>query len=297
MVTEQTQEEKKTAFKYWMDHIQPRQFAGLEDSFDNGYKIADYISRELGDVWTVQNISAAVQALKNNLHGLGVQHSPEYLAAQQKAAVEKAAKEKQDRVAAALEQTINMWLEKHCPTGLKSSSGQPYEGDVHRIIEYLKTNHGPAFQNGQITTEDLNNSISVLAPVLTWFSNDPAARQIRNRPVPVRKLSRQAQIDAGIIPAETQRPNHATDGKLNSLEDLVKFAAKEELRKRGITESPIMAEANTIVVQDRRGRIDRAKTAEVLKVNIFANGKLDETATLNARKKQADFYERNKNQI
>ena len=58
-----------------------------------------------------------------------------------------------------------------------------------------------------------------------------------------------------------------------------------------------MVEADAIVVQNRRGKVDPGKTAEVRKIVIYTNGKLDEARTLQARNKAADAYENSKNQI
>jgi hypothetical protein len=63
-------------------------------------------------------------------------------------------------------------------------------------------------------------------------------------------------------------------------------------------ESPIMREAEAIVVQSRfSGKVDRGRTAEVQKIVIRKNGVILESETLAARRAAADKFERDKNQI
>jgi hypothetical protein len=272
----------KGVCEHWLKY-----FAG-EDYIDDEHNrdvMLNYIKFNLKGEVTTQTLNQARDACYANLHGLGVARTPAQLAA--KAAREKAAAEqqRQERLAAALQHTVTVWLDKHCPLGLKASNGEPFEGDVHRIIEYLKTNYGPAYQNGQITVENLNAAVETLAPVLTWFSND---REIRNKPVPPpRKLSEKALIEAGMKIARDPR-NHARDGQFTNPASTMRKIVKKLV---GHTDPDLIKADQISVINGKTGKVDHSFTAELRKIKVFnKDGSVNGRETLRLRNAAADEY-------
>jgi len=284
-------EQVKQICEHWLKYFAPKDYT---DDIWNRDLMMTFIKYKCGGEVTTENLNAACKANHADLHGLGVAHTPSQIAAKAKEEAERKKAEEVERNYAEQTQVVQTWLSRHCPEGLKGPNGEPFPGDQDRLVAFVLKNHG-----GKFSIDALNNAVEVLSPVLTWFSSDPADREIRNKPVTPRKLSRQAMIDAGLLPLEPERPSHAkTDGNLKSPEDLIRFMAKEELLRKGVTSSPIMAEADAIVVQNRRGRVDAGKTAEVRKIIVYSRpGVIDEIRTLQARNKAAEKYERDKNQI
>jgi hypothetical protein len=156
-------------YEHWLETAAPANF--VNDDW-NASLIEGFIFRSKRNVFNPENLSAAVldSWVASQLH---IALSPE----QQAAKIEN---ERIARVTALLQQTINAWLANNCPTGLKASNGEPFPGDVHRIIEYLKTTCADRYETGLITPEDLNNAVRTLSDVLTYFDKSPEALKIRN---------------------------------------------------------------------------------------------------------------------
>jgi hypothetical protein len=160
-------------FEYWFDTEVPTVCPKLINDDWNVRLIETFVFANKRNVFSPENLTAAVQDswVASQLH---IELTPEEKAA-------KAEQERIARVAGLLQQTINVWLERHCPTGLLASNGEPFEGDVHRLIEYLKRNCGDRYENGTITVEDLNAAVRTLTEsnVLTYFDRSPEAMRIR----------------------------------------------------------------------------------------------------------------------
>jgi hypothetical protein len=291
MKSRQSVEDITKICKHWVQYVAPVSFPGYVDDRHNGDVLHTYIQSEFDGFYSLANLSKVAKLNESNLHGLGVAESAEVKAARAKEAADKAEVQRLEKVAAEQDRVIQTWLRDNCPQGLKSSNGQPYVGDVDRIREFLNRNY-----KGEITIESLNDAVSTLSNVLTWFSRKPEDMQIRGIKPKERILSDKMKRESGMLLPERQQ-DHANDGKFNSPEKLIRLVAQEELRRRGITTSPIMAEADAIVVQNRRGKVDAVKTAEIRQIMVYTNGKLDEAATLRARNKAADEAELAKNRI
>jgi hypothetical protein len=296
-------EERKRVLEFWVQYIKPGKFPDLVVDGDlghkNGVKIASHIEAVFNSNWSVENLSTTVSALKNELWGLGIA-TPEQAKSREQKAKEAAAKQRAEDLKAHNQAVFSKWLSEECPLGL-IVDGHLYPTTHEKVVAYIFRNH-PKVE--VITAAMLSQAVVTLGNNLDYFSSKPEDRVLRNQPAPKTReqiqqetLSDRAKREAGLLPPERQIPSHANDGKLNSLKDLVEFSAKEELRRKGVTSSPIMAEADRIVVQNRTGKIDITKTAEVRKILIYTNGKLDEFATLKARNKAADVYEAAKNRI
>lgn len=139
------------------------------------------------------------------------------------------------------------WLEKHCPTGLKTTNGGLTSTDVEKISQLIARNHGDIW-----SIPALNDAVEKLHSNLTWFDSSPGAVIIRNRPVKERQLSEQAQREAGMRP--NRLPSHTDDTKPISQRDLLQKIAKnilqtmpEEVRNY----NPFKARAEAMVVQVR----------------------------------------------
>jgi len=285
MVT-QKQEEKVYLVKYWLENVMPYQFPGFVDNNSNSAKIHEHIRRVFGGVYSLQNISATVGSLSSNLLGLGVA-SPEQDAARKKAEDDKRKAEEARKDAEAQAQVVQTWLTRYCPEGLKGPNGEPFPGDQDRIVAFVLKNYG-----GKCSIEALNNAVEVLGPVLTWFSSDPADREIRNRPAPPpRKLSEKAQREAGMLPERLK--GHADDGKFVDPNEKLRTIVKKLTCD---ISDPNLVAADQISVVNRYGRVDHGFTAELRK--IFAHnrdGSVNGKETLRLRKAAADQYELRRN--
>jgi hypothetical protein len=300
MQTASTAAERERVVEFWIQYIKPAQFPDLivdgDDGVKNGRKIATYVEAVHHGHWKPDTVTEAVRTLQNNLIGLGVATEEQSKTRAQRAA-EAAAEAKRIASEQAQIAIIKTWLRDHAPRGLLTVEGILDKDDSRRVEQFIERNYT------EFSIDALNEAVMTLAPTLTWMCGpDSEDRKIRNYTPPAkppRKLTRQAQIDAGMIPAESERVNHSkSDGHLKASEDLIKFMAKEELLRKGVTSSPIMAEADAIVVQNRRGRVDAGKTAEVRNIIVYSRpGVIDEIRTLKARNKAAEQYERDKNQI
>jgi hypothetical protein len=282
----QTDQERTSIIQYWMDYIKPREYPGLEDSESNGRKIADYIERNHGSVYSVQSISAAAKALQSNLIGLGVA-SLEQDAARKKAEADLKKAEEARIEADRQTQVVQTWLTRHCPEGLKGPNGEPFPGDQDRIVAFVLKNYG-----GKCSIEALNHAVEVLSPVLTWFGDD---RQIRNKPAPPpRKFSQQARIDGGLELPEDLR-SHTKDSALKNPADLMRKIIKKEIAAAGV-EDPDKIASEGILVTTKTGRYDHAFNQglkEIIASN--ADGTTNWKETRRLRTAAADEYERRRN--
>jgi len=305
MQTISTAEERQSVVEFWIQYIRPTQFPDLvvdgDDGVKNGRKIATYIEAVHHGHWEPDKVTEAVRSLQNNLIGLGVATDEQKKNAAQQMA-EAAAKQRAEQIDAHNQATIVKWLRDECPLGL-IVNGDLYGTTQDKVIAFIK--RALSGKELILTPRLLSDAVATLGPALDWFSRASEDVVLRNQPAPPsrqeilsNRLSEKAKREGGMLPPEMERPSHAkNDGNLKSPQDLIKFMAQEELRRKGVTSSPIMAEADAIVVQNRRGKVDPGKTAEIRKILIYTNGKLDEARTLQARNKAADAYENLKNQI
>ena len=288
----QTPEEISKICTQWVQHVAPVNFPGYEDSRHNGDLLHAYV-RANGGAYSLAILTEAAQHYKSNLHGCGVQHSAEHRAI----TAEKAEAERLQKITEQNQNTIVRWLKTECPLGL-IVNGDLFGTTQDKMVAFIRRNY-PKYE--VLTPAMLSEAVTVLGDALDFFSAAPEDRVLRNQPAPASresKLSDRAKREAGLLPIERQQPSHAvTDGRFKTPEDLIRFMANEELRRKGVTSSPIMAEANAIVVQGKRGKVDPVKSAEIRKILVYTNGKLDEIATLRTRNKAAEKYERDKNQI
>jgi hypothetical protein len=282
----QTPEEISRICTQWIREVVPVNFPGYQDSRHNGDLLHAYVQAN-GRVYSLAILTEAAEHYKSNLHGLGVVNSAEYSAAQEKAAAEKAEAEHLQEVAAERDRILQVWLRDHCPVGLKASNGEPYAGDVDRILEFLRRNY-----DGQITIESLNDAVLTLENVLTWFSRRPEDRQVRGlRPKP-RVLSVQAQIDAGMKIAPTER-SHTKDTKIKNPIEALRPITKKALCDM---QDPDKTRAEQIMVTTTSGKIDHGFTASLRKT--FANnqdGSVNWKETLRIRTVAANEYEKRRN--
>src|ERR1700752_3231223 len=69
------------------------------------------------------------------------------------------------------------WLEKYCPTGLKTCpTGGLTTSDVEKIGQFIERNHRDIW-----SIAALNDAVEKLRPNLTWFDSSSEAVVIRNQ--------------------------------------------------------------------------------------------------------------------
>src|SRR5580704_12030175 len=180
----QTNAEKMSIFKYWFEFVKPREFPTLADVHSNGQKIGDYIDREFSGVFSIGNISIAVEKLKNNLHGLGVA-TPEQLAKLQAKTAEQKEAERLQQIEAQKVATVESWLKNHAPLGLLVD-GRLTGSDADKVWQFIKSRAGDV-----VTIENLNTAVRVLTEsnALTYFDRSPDTMKLRNIPERKRVLS------------------------------------------------------------------------------------------------------------
>jgi hypothetical protein len=290
-------QQAKAVCEHWLKYFAPKEYV---DDVWNRDLMMNYIKYKCGGDVTTENLNAALRANQADLHGLGVAHTPEQKLARAKEIAEKAEAERLEKISAHNVAVATSYLLNRAPSGLLVN-GDFYQESADKIIVFLKRN----YPNQPITDAMLTEAIETLGFTngvaggsLDWFDKSPSAVVFRNvPPPPPRKLSRQAQIDAGMILAESERPSHAkTDGNFNSPRELIQFMAQEELKRRGITEDPEMVAADQISVTNRHGRLDHSFNAQLKK--IFAHnrdGSPNGTETKRLRMAAASEYERRRN--
>jgi hypothetical protein len=288
----QTLEEKKaariTVMKFWLQTVKPTRYPTLADTHGNGLKVAQYISDVLGDEWTPENISKSVEALKNNLEGLGVVNKEK--------SAEEIQSDEAERQAAHNSQVATAYLKHRAPLGLLLN-GDFYPASADKIVAFLRRN----YPNQPITDEMLTTAVETLgftsgAPggSLDWFDKSPEATAFRNvPPPPPRKLSREARIAAGLEIARDPR-NHATDGKFRNPVEELRAITKKIVG--GAENDPFKTKCEGLTVVNRHGRTDHGFVAELNQ--IFAHNpdkSVNWAETYRLRYAACDQYEKTRN--
>jgi hypothetical protein len=283
----QTNAEKMSIFKYWFEFVKPREFPTLADVHSNGQKIGDYIDREFSGVFSIGNISIAVEKLKTHLHGLGVA-TPEQIAKLQAKTAEQKEAERVQQIEAQKVATVELWLKNHAPTGLLVD-GKLTGTDADKIWQFIKSRC-----NDEVTIENLNTAVAILTEsnALTYFSRDPEAMKIRGIKPKVRVMTEQAMVDAGLKIPLTER-NHSRDTKIVNPIEKLRPITKTVL---GDMESPDKTRAEQISVTTRSGKLDHGFTANLRKTFAHNPDKsINWKETLRLRTAAADEYEKRRN--
>jgi hypothetical protein len=283
----QTAEERAQIIKYWMEYVRPVEFRQLADIESNGRKIADYIDQKFSGLWSVGNISIAVEMLKSQLQGLGIA-TPEQLAKLQAKTAEQKEAERLQQIENQKVATVESWLKNHAPTGLLVD-GKLTGSDADKIWQFIKSRC-----NDNVTIDNLNSAVGILTEsnALTYFSRDPEAMMIRGIKPKVRFMSEQAMIDAGLKIPLTER-SHARDTKIVNPIEALRPITKKVL---GDMESPDKTRAEQISVTTRSGKLDHGFTANLRK--IFAHNpdkSINWKETLRLRTAAANEYESRRN--
>jgi hypothetical protein len=281
---------KQLLYNEWVKKIAPsvihESFTFIDDNF-NAQLIGDFVETMKDGEYSFDNFTSAVRNLEiaNRLHLKSKLLTPEEIA--QRAAEEKAKTDVEEQNA-----LIKTWLSEHAPRALLTSQGILDPDDARKVANYVERNNAGVF-----TIESLNDAVIALSSSLTWLSPDPAERQLRNytpKPAPPRKLSEQAQLDAGL---KIQRlKGHDLDGNFKNPAEAIRTVAQKLTRN---VEDPEQVAAMQIQIQDRRGRIDRAKVEEMRSqvLKDRTTGKTNWAETRKLWNRFADKCERDKNKI
>ncbi len=278
----QTSAQIAAIYREWVARVVPTHFPVFLDSQNNANALFKYLT-EAGKEYSLDALTQAAVALRHSLES----KTSEMIAAEQAAKAQAQQQTQQN------EQVVNLWLKRHAPLGLLASNGEPFAGDIDRFIEFVNRNY-----NGVFSVEALNAAVVMLEPVLTWFSNE---RELRNvPPPPPRNLSRQAKIDAGMIPVNPDGPqSHLKDAPLVSIEETAR-QAREHFRKmtgQATEEQEWQNKAEALQVSGRQGKTDWPKTDSLRQV--FARntqtGQIDWKRTFEERYRMAEIVERAKN--
>jgi hypothetical protein len=281
-LSDSTKEQIVAGYIQWLEKLAPKDI--LNDNH-NAVLIGNWVEENRGGEYSFANFNSAIADphIDNRLHRLTVLETAaqkaERLAAEQKV--------KDDAAQLAL---VQAWLVQNCPKGLITSSGEPYAGDIDKIIEFVRTNY-----NLRFSVEALNASVMVLGPTLTWMCPpDSPDRLIRNMPEKKRQISERMAIEAGLKKPMLANP-HANDGKFVDPNEKMKAFIKKSLGKT----DPDLEAADRISCTNRFGRIDHAFTQSLREMFVYhpdgktVNGK----ATLLLRRQKAEEYEKNRNRI
>jgi hypothetical protein len=296
-----TAEERKRVLEFWVQYIRPGQFKDLvvdgSDGYKNGQQIAAYIEAVHNNHWDPDILSAAVRFLQNNLIGLGVATEEQRKSREEKAK-EAAVKQRAEQIDANNKAVLANWLEQECPLGLLVN-GTLYPSTLDKIIACLDKNHSNNSGEMILTPAMLSAAVTTLSNSLDYFSED---RVLRNQPPPKsrgqilhEKLSEKAKREAGMLPPERLK-GHREDGKLTDPNEVMRKIASKLSRN---VNDPDEAAAMNILIQDRRGRIDRGKI-EQMRSKVIRNPRTGETNWAATRKIWNDFAdraEREKNKI
>lgn len=246
----------------------------------NGQILADYLKEHNQGVISYAALCRAVKdfAVLNRLHLKIGRCSANMITA-------KAEEERQQNEADRVNQIAADWVNNCCPRGLLLGSDL-YDENSNRLVAYIMK-HG-----GKVSLESLSDAVRHLIETnsLVWLSED---RELRNQPAtPPRKLSRQAQIDAGMIPDDSvsKLRSHTNNASLVNPADKMR-----ETVKRLFPDNPWELKANLLVITDRRGRIDQSKTADLRRVIVKRNDKTDWELTYKKRNEICDGADRLRN--
>jgi|SRR5579872_475661 len=262
---------------FWASSLDAENYINPTEDTGLGYEFSRYIYHHAGGVYSFEAVEKAFEALKTagKLKRKYKPKSPEQIASERAAAKE-----------AADIATVNEWLARHCPTGLKTKSGKLNADDAERIFQFVERNY-----NNQVSLAALNDSIQNLAPVLTWFERSPESMEIRGLPKPQPKqLTEKQLIESGQKTDPSTRRSHADDGKIKTVAEVAEETRKAFLKARGLEDPEDLAwrqKREALIVQGRMGRTRFDLTAEMRKIIIYKkDGKtVDEKATFLAQDK------------
>jgi hypothetical protein len=281
-LTDSTKEQICAGYLQWLEKIAPKD---IVNDNHNALLIGNWVEENRGGEYNFANFTSAIADfhVNNRLHKLTVLETEAQKA--ERLAAEKKAKDNAAQIA-----TVQSWVNNHCPKGLLTSTGEPYAGDIDRIIEFVRTNY-----NLRFSIEALNAAVMVLGPVLTWMVPEGSSdRQIRNLPEKKRQISERMALEAGLKKPIIDNP-HKNDGVFNDPNQKMKEFIRKSLGKA----DPDLTAADQISVTNRMGRTDHAFTASLREMFVYhpdgktVNGK----ATLALRKQKADEYERQRNRV
>lgn len=267
--------------KQWQAFINSSEGSNVVPDDYNGGIFAEYIREHNDGIVSYSFLCQAVldPSVLNRLHLKTGRWTADQIS--QKAAEEKAANE-----AARINQIAADWVKNECPLGLLEGTDL-YSENSDRIVAYIKR-HG-----GQVSAETFNQAVRALMKTnsLVWLSDET---EIRNQPpAPPRKLSHQAQIEAGLIPDDSisKLRSHINDSAIIDPNKRM----KEIIKKVIGPSNPWQQRADALVITDRRGRIDQGKTSQLRQVFVERNGKTDWELTYKKRNEICDGANRLRN--
>ena len=266
--------------EHWKFFLNSSEGSNVVSDVHNGDVFSEYLRENHQDV-SYATLCRAIKdpSVLNRLHLKSGRWTAEQIAA--KAAEERAANE-----AARIEKIAADWVKNECPLGLLQGN-DPYPENSSRIVAWVQKN------GGTVSADAFNRAVKALSEShsLVWLSED---RELRNQPAaPPRKLSRQAQIDAGMIPDDSvsKLRSHTNDSEM--VDPNVKM--REVIKKIVGSGDPWMQRADALVITNRRGQVDAVKTAEMRKIIVRKNGVVDGEATYKMRNAACDGADRLRN--
>jgi len=213
-----TQQEAQLC-KNWVKFFATRE--GYQDTDRNAGIIHEFIDRVFHGKYDYDSLTAALEANRNNLDGIGVATSAAMQA--------EIARRDADRKAAELAKqqgdhnnaTAANFAKNYAPLGLLVNGDFP-ESTQDRLADFIRSKYP-----GQLlTNEILKDAVEGTWDSLLWFSRAPADRVFRNIVKAPRVLSEQAKIDAGMVPQRDLR-SHTSDGKFNNPNDAIRDMLKK----------------------------------------------------------------------
>jgi hypothetical protein len=272
--------------KNWVKYFATKE--GYQDTTRNADIIHDFIDRLYNGEYSYDNLTAAMEANRNNLDGLGVATSAAMQA--------EIAKREADRKAAELNRqqadhnngVVAKFVKNHAPTAL-IVNGDFYPTTQDKLVAFIKNKYP-----GQLlSNEILRDALETLWNSLDFFDRSPESMVFRNIVKAPRVLSEQAKIDAGLKPQRDLR-SHADDGKLVNPNDRLREVVKKVLGK----ESPDEIAANQVSVTTRYGKLDHGFTAVLRKTFVYdRTGAVNWKETKDKRMAMATEQERNRNRV
>jgi hypothetical protein len=282
----------------WLEHVMPQNYSGYVNNDHNWEIVSAYIRNDLDGWVTISNLSKACDACYLQLDGLGIHHHASVVA-KAKAAKDKIIQDRRAAIAAETNRVVSEWTINTCPRAL-IVNGYLYPANAEAIIAYLRAQDARIGSGDiSVTPEQLNQAVETLWDGgLAKFSSKPEDLLFRNQPIVERKMNRQARIDAGMQADTNARRSHDDDGKFNSLD--VKKMKKIVEDRMGLPseEKHWQNKAEIVSVNNRLGKFDHAKTAEIRKSFIYADAAktiVDWKKTYELRNSLATQIEKEKN--
>src|ERR1700730_11934175 len=111
-ITEQTQDDVRNVCRHWFKYTLPtlRDLEGYVDDGHNADLLIGFINYRCNGDYTLENLTAAAEHYKNNLHGVGVAMSPAQKLEKEKVAVQKKQDEINAKAKAANDKVIADWI-------------------------------------------------------------------------------------------------------------------------------------------------------------------------------------------